>query len=158
MLDNNGQQIDQTYGRILLDPWLERRIKAFDANLRLMYDQGRKKWVVLEKALDGSGTFNVILTCEDKDGNARTPGDWILNRLFVYRHNYEEKRRIGVDCWLNNLRSQIDDERQREEQALSDNNQAMLKDDIVQWRKVNREMRNEPTSDVTAGYQKGASA
>lgn len=151
--DRAGQLIGETYSTVLQDPFFERKLKGFDPNLRLVFDQIRKKWVVLEAALDGSG-WNIILTCEDEKGNSKAPGEWVMNRLFVYRQRYEEKQRMGVDNWFERLKSDLDAHVAKEEQKISDEYQARLREDVVQWRKAAKELDNLPPSDATAGYRK----
>jgi len=153
MRDTFGQEIEQTYSVILTDPNFERRLKAFDPRLKLMFDQGSKRWIVLEWAYDNSG-WNRILVAEDKEGNPKPLGEWVFNRLFVYRQRYEAKRDIGVDQWFKNLVYEADKEKEKKSENWSDNHQAMLREDITQWRKASKELKNEPIADATAGYPK----
>jgi len=151
--DRAGNLIGKTYSLILQDPFFEKKLKNFDSNLKLTFDQIQRKWVVLENAPDGSG-WNVIITCEDEHGNPKAPGEWILNRLYVYRQRYEAKKKMGVDEWFRHLKAQVDANIQSEEEKISDESRARLRDDVVQWRKAAKELDNLPASDATAGYRK----
>ncbi|OQA61432.1 MAG: hypothetical protein BWY41_00112 [Candidatus Atribacteria bacterium ADurb.Bin276] len=151
--DRAGNLIGETYSLILQDPFFENKLRNFDPNLRLTFDQIQKKWVVLEAAPDGSG-WNVILACEDEDGNPKAPGEWVLNRLYVYRQRYEAKREMGIDEWFKRLKSDLDAYVEKKEQQISDDHQAMLREDVVQWRKAAKELEGLPVSDATAGYRK----
>lgn len=151
--DRAGNLIGKTYSLILQDPFFEKKLKNFDPNLKLSFDQLQRKWVILEAAPDGSG-WNIIITCEDEHGNAKAPGEWILNRLFVYRHRYEEKKKMGIDQWFKRLKADLDANIQKEEDKISDESQARLRDDVVSWKKAAKELDNLPPSDATAGYRK----
>jgi len=151
--DGAGNLIGKTYSLILQDPFFERKLKSFDPNLRLSFDQVRRKWVVLEAAPDRSG-WNIIITCEDDSGNPKAPGEWVLNRLFVYRQRYEAKKQVGVDEWFKRLKAQADANVLNEEEKISDDHRARLREDVVQWRKAAKELDNLPASDATAGYRK----
>lgn len=151
--DRAGNKIGETYSLILADPFFERKLQSFDPSLKLTFDQIRRKWVVLEAAPDGSG-WNIVVTCEDENGNPKAPGEWVLNRLFVYRQRYEAKRQMGVDAWFAKLKLEADAHIAKEEEKISDENRARLREDVVQWRKAAKELDNLPPSDATAGYRK----
>lgn len=150
MLDNNGQPIT----RLLTDPAFEARLKTFDPNLELVFDQTRERWMVLEKALDGSGTYNIIIIAEDKDKQPKPLGEWVFNTLYVYRQRYDEKVRVGVDNWLNGLADEAKRQKAEMEEKASQDNVDRIKDDITSWRKASKEIQGLPVSDVTAGYRK----
>ena len=154
MLNTHGEDVSTTYSTILADPFFEKRLATFDPHLKLMFDQVRHCWCVLEWALDDSG-WNIVLVCKDRDGNPKAPGDWVFDRLWIMRNNCEEKKRMGATNWLNSLKAKAEENTAREKAAVSDDHQAMLREDVLQWRKVRREMKNEPVSDATAGYPKG---
>ena len=144
-IDTNGQEIGKTY-RILIDLSFEKRLNAFDPNLKLVFDQTREKWVILEAA--PNGTWNIVITAD------QPLGEWVFNELFVQRMRAESKRKMGADRWLDNLIYEAGREKQKIEANLSDNEQAKIREDLVQWRKGNRERKNLPVSDAIAGYPK----
>lgn len=150
--DRLGQKFGKEYSTILADPYFEARLKSFDPNLKLMFDQHKKKWIVLEWALDNSG-WNLILTCEDKEGNPKPVGDWILNKLYVQRHNAEERRR-NPQQYFDDLMYKAEYEKNKIEESAHSEQRAKLIDDIISWRKVDNQLNNRPVSDVTAGYPK----
>lgn len=151
-LEINGGVTKENYTRILTDPSFGRRLKAFDKNLELFFDNGKKKWVVMEAV--SNGTWNLIVTCEHEDGTPKPVGDWIFNRLFVFRARQEAKQQVGVDTWLKQMRAQVELQDEMEQQKLSDNHQAHLREDVIQWRKGSYEMKGKPKSDAIAGYRK----
>jgi hypothetical protein len=151
-LDTYGQQVDQVYA-IITDPTFERRLKLFDPRLKLMFDQKDRRWVILEWAYDNSG-WNVILKAEDKEGNPMPLGDWVFNKLFVFRQQYLDKREKGVAKWLGDLKDECDTYKAEQARKSSDNRQHKILDDINDWRRGARELDNLPKSDVTAGYPK----
>ncbi len=152
-LDTLGRKVEQTYSRIITDPTFENRLRAFDPKLKLMFDQGTKKWTILEWAYDNSG-WNIILVAEDSKGEAKPLGEWVFNKLYVWRKKWEEKAQVGADKFLDNLIVEAAVQKEQMRQAASDDHQAMLKDDIIQWRKVSKELNNQPVNDATAGYRK----
>lgn len=152
MLDTYGQRIDQAY-LVITDPFFERRLKAFDPALKLSFDQMSKRWVILEKAPDGSG-FNCIIKAEYPDKTERPLGEWVFEKLHKYRQIYELKVKMGASQWLDDLKRQALENRQKEEEKISLEHQALIRDDLISWRKASRELQNMPTSDITAGYRK----
>lgn len=150
--DRLGRPFGEKYSLILQDPHFERRLKAFDPNLKLVFNQVNKRWVILEWAMDNSG-WNVLLTAEDDQKNPLPLGEWIFNKLYVWRHNYLEKRK-NPDQWWKNLEIEAEQQQLMMDAASSRSNQAILIDEVNEYRRAARELRNEPTSDVTAGYQK----
>ena len=151
--DRAGNRIGERYSTILSDPTLEKRLKNFDPNLKLTFDQTQKKWVVLEWACDNSG-WNIILTCEHSDGRPKAPGEWMMNRLWVYRQRYIQKKNMGIDAWFEKMRLDAAAHVREEEERFSIENQARMRDDVISWKKGARELDNLPISDATAGYRK----
>lgn len=137
---------------ILTDPSFERRLKAFDPNLKLLFDQNRRRWRILEWAPDGSG-WNLLMSAEDDEGNPKPLGEWIFNKLFVWRHN-AELRNKNPNQFFTDLQSIADRQKMEAETKASINHQHRLLDDINDWRRVSRELKGMPKSDVTAGYRK----
>lgn len=147
-----GRKFGDRYSLILTDPNFERRLRAFDPNLKLMFDQVKKRWTVLEWAPDNSG-WNIILVAEDNDERAKALGDWIFNRLYVYRHRYEARRQ-DPNSFFRGLMDETDRQQTEIDRKSSDDHKHILKDDISQWRKASKELRNRPVSDAVAGYRK----
>ena len=152
-IDTHGQRISEKYNVLLTQPFFEQRLKAFDPNLRLVFDQTKKRWTILEKERGGPG-FKILIVAQEDNGDPKPLGEWVFNKLFVWRKKWEEKADMGVDAWFKKLVYEADIEKNLIEEKASEEHQAMLRDDINQWRKVSRELQNLPTSDVTAGYAK----
>lgn len=152
-IDTYGQRIEENYSVILTDPSFERRLQAFDPNLRLMFDQARKRWIVMEWALDNSG-WNCLIIAEDSKGDPKPLGEWVFSKLFVKRHNYELKKQLGADGYFNNLLAQAHEQQEQMAASASDDNQAMIREDITQWRKAAKEIEKGVAADATAGYRK----
>ncbi len=153
MLDNLGQRLDR-YSVVLTDPTFEARLKRFDPNLKLMFDQVKKRWIVLEKAYDGSG-FNVLLVCEDKATKEPVPlGEWVFMTLYAWRKEYERKRGMGIDKWLNDLKNEAISQKEEIAEKASQDNVDLIKDEIIQWKKASKELQGLPVADATAGYRK----
>ena len=150
--DRLGGIAGEKYSLVLYDPVFERRLKQFDPNLRLRFNRFNERWYVLEKALIGSG-YNIILKCEDDKGNPKPVGEWLFNKLFVMRHNYDELRR-NPNQWWNNFEYQVEKEQEEIAQKGHVEQKARLIDDVNQWRKAYRDFVDLPKSDVTAGYPK----
>ncbi len=138
---------------ILTDPYFENRLKMFDPSLRLIFDQTKRRWTILEKAHDNSG-WNCILVAEDSRGEPKPLGEWVFNRLFVYRNNYEAKRDGRVDNWLKRFQYEEELQKQKIQQALADDSEAGIREDISQWRKELSGFLGKPRSDAIAGYRK----
>lgn len=151
-LDTYGQQTDEIY-TIISDPTFERRLKQFDPRLKLMFDQQAKRWVILEWAYDNSG-WNIILKAEDREGKPMPLGDWVFNKLFVFRQQWLAKAEKGVDRWLEDMKEECEDIKAEQARKASENQQNKILDDINDWRRGARELDNRPKSDVTAGYPK----
>ena len=150
-LDTYGRKFDDVY-QIITDPSFEKRLKLFDRNLKLVFDQQSKRWVILEWALDGSD-WNIILKAEDKEGNTRPLGQWVFNTLFAYRQNYIAKREMGADKWFESLAEEANTNNTVADSKASKAHQEQILDDIVEWRKAAREFDGGCANDVTAGYQ-----
>jgi hypothetical protein len=150
--DALGNQWGKDYSLLLTDPHLENELKLFDPNLKLMFNQIEKQWVILEWALDHSG-WNVIHRCP-KNESPNWPA--IKNRLFVMRSNAELRNKNPME-YFENLNRRAEAQKESMLESAADNDRAHLREDVVQWRKANREMRNQPASDAVAGYPKIAS-
>lgn len=158
-----GNKFGETYSLILTDPTFEKRLKMFHQStgghpddIKLMYDQSRKRWCVLEWAPDNSG-WNLLLVCEDKITKEPRPvGDWIFNQLFVWRHNFLEKQKDSASYW-DNLDYQAKQQRLAIDSAWSREHRGILADERNEWRKAWREINSLPVADVTAGYPKSTS-
>lgn len=150
-LDTYGRKTDEFYS-IITDPTFEKRLQAFDPRLKLMFDQQSKRWVVLEWAYDDSG-WNIILKCEDREGNPKPLGEWVFNKLFVFRKQWEAKMEKGPDKWLDDMVAECTEIQKEQERKASEKHQDMILDDITEWRKAAREFDGGCANDVTAGYQ-----
>ena len=150
--DQLGRKFGETYSLILTDPTFESRLRSFDPNLKLMFDQIRKKWVILEWALDNSG-WNILLTAEDDKKQPKALGEWVFNKLYVWRHNAELRNKDPHQFFKDAKWNAEWDESKIETQSSIDH-QNILKDERHEWRKANRELKNQPVSDATAGYPK----
>lgn len=139
-------------GMILTDPTFEKRLKSFDPRLELVFDQFKKKWVILEYWASNQ-LPNIVMTCEDRDGVAMPPGQWVFQKLYVMRHNYEATR-DDIDKRWNDLQNQQNEQIEIIDKDISNNFQALIRDERNLFRKINRHIKNEPISDVTAGYPK----
>lgn len=151
-IDTHGRRIADGY-KILADPTFDKRLKAFDERLSLLFDQTTQRWVIVEEAGDRSG-FNIIIIAEDSEGNPKSLGDWIFNQLFVFRAKAEEKKGLGADRWLAALRYQADYETAKNFKKTSQTAREMILDDINVWRRGIAELNNEPTSDIGVSYRK----
>lgn len=143
------------FGKILLDSNFEKRLKLFDPNLKLVFDQARQRWTILEWALDNSG-WNILIRAEDDQGNEKPLGEWVFNKLFVWRHNQEEKARKGVDQWIKDTDYECDRQKEAILRNHSNNFRAHIVEDINEFRRGFKIMNNESPADVTAGYPKVA--
>lgn len=154
-LDTYGRPAcrEYTFGKILLDHSFERRLKLFDPSLKLVYDNSRQRWTVLEWALDNSG-WNVLITAEDDEGNEKPLGEWVFNKLWVWRKRAEERNKKGVDYWLRELRDARNELETKTFEEHSKEAQYKICNNINRFRKAIKKMNNEPASDVTAGYPK----
>lgn len=150
--DRLGNKIGETYSTMLVDPYFERRLKSFDSNLKLMFDQIKKRWTILEFAPDGSG-WNIIYTAEDDFGNAMPLSDYIFDDLKDMRLKYDLRYK-NPNAYFDSLIAESERQKQEIEMKSSIEHRAKLLDDINDWRRANRELNNRPKSDVTAGYNK----
>lgn len=150
--DNLGGEIGRDYSTILTDPTFEKRLQSFDKNLKLMFDQRNKRWRILEWAPDGSG-WNLLMTAEDDEGNAKPLGEWVFNKLYVWRHNAEQRNK-DPQKFYTQLLTMGDEQRNQIQRQSSLNHQYKLIDERNEWRRAWREWKNLPKSDVTAGFPK----
>lgn len=138
-----------TYSTLLVNPDFERKLRMFDSTLKLMFDQGSRRWCVLEPMANNK--WKCLLKSEDKEGNAKPLGDWVINQLFVWRHN-AEARNDNPNKFLDGLIWEQEKQRAELERKQSEEHQYRLKHDINDWRRAANELAGKPTSDVTAGY------
>lgn len=150
---NTGEIVEERFSTILTDPTFEKRLKAFDSRLKLMFDQRKKRWVVLEWAYDNS-CYNIILVCEDENKNPLPVGEWVFNTLVAYRRRWENKKTSGANCWLDQLAYEAKCQKEKIVKNVSDDNQARIKEDITQWRKASKSIYSGCGSDAIAGYRK----
>ncbi len=154
-LDTYGKPACRVYnfGRILADNSFEQRLKCFDPNLKLVFDNTRQRWTILEWALDNSG-WNIVMRAQDDEGNPKPLGEWMLNQLYVWRHNNSRQRDVGIIQW----EKESDYEMEKQKAAIlaghSREFRGRIVDNINQFRRGHKEMINESTADVTAGYPK----
>jgi hypothetical protein len=141
--DRIGGEFGKQYSLVVTDPFFERRLKSFDPRLKLMFDQVKRRWTILEWASDNSG-WNIILTAEDDVTKEPKPlGEWIFNRLYVYRHRHEEKMK-DPDIWFNNLLYEADYQARKIEAKSDEEGKYRLRHDYLQWRKVAKDWRQLP--------------
>lgn len=151
--DALGGHFGRDYSLILTDPTFESRLKSFDPNLKLMFDQRIKKWRILELAPDNSG-WNIILTCENPETKEAVGlGDWVFMTLRAYQESYELRRK-NPNNFFNGLISEAAAQAAQIEAKGSEEHKYKLLDERNEWRRAARELRNLPKSDVTAGYPK----
>ena len=149
-----GNKLGKDYSMILTDPTFERRLKAFDPNLKLLFDQNKKKWTILEYERDNTGKWRILLRSEDDVTKKPIPvGDWIFERLLEFRNMYEHNA-INSDQHFRDLTYKADMQMVELETKSSINHMHQLLDDRNEWRRAARELKNFPKSDVTAGYPK----
>lgn len=153
-LDTHGRPACKQYsfGKIL-NASFERRLKSFDPNLKLVFDQTKQRWTILEWALDNSG-WNIIIRAEDEHGNEKPLGEWVFNKLWVWRNQGEERNRIGAGRWLDNFDYEAEKQKTQILESHSREFRGRIVDDINQFRKALKIANNEAPSDVTAGYPK----
>lgn len=147
--DRLGGKFGETYSLILTDPTFETRLKQFDPALKLMFDQIKKRWVVLEWAPDNSG-WNIILKAEE-NGQPRALGEWVFKELHEMRRKYDEKHGNPDQFWRD-LIWKADWQKDMIDTKVSIDHQHLLSEERNEWRRAWRELNNLPTSDVTAGY------
>lgn len=148
-----GNKLGQVYSTILTDPTFERRLKAFDPNLKLLFDQKKKKWTILENAPDGSGWNKILVSEDDRTKEPKAVGEWIFERLWEFRNMYEHRHK-NPNQYFNDLMYRADQQATEIQRQGSINHKNKLLDDRNEWRRAARELKNLPKSDVTAGYPK----
>jgi len=151
--DITGAKFGERYSLILTDPTFERRLHAYDPNLKLMFDQFSKRWAILVWREDNTG-WQILMKCEDDFGNPMPLDDHIFEHLNWMRKQYDEKHRMGGDRFYDHLLSQADDQQEKMRQAQSEENQYRIRTDINQWRKGFNELQGLPRNDAIAGYPK----
>jgi len=147
-----GNKFGERYSLILTDPTFERRLKMYDPNLKLMFDQFTKRWVILVWREDNSG-WQILMRCEDDFGEPMPLGDHVFEHLNWMRRRWEEARKDG-NKFYDGLNEQADAYKAKIDKKIAEENQYRIRTDFVQWDKGFRELRNEPKSDATAGYPK----
>lgn len=150
--DRFNRKFGERYSLILTEPDFERRLKNWDPNLKLMFDQHSKRWCILEWSSDNSG-WNLLMKAEDEEGNPTPLGDWVFNKLYVWRDRWLYKMH-NPDQFLDDMIYKAQCEQESISNNISDNNKHLLLHDRNDWRRAARELKNFPTSDVTAGYPK----
>jgi len=153
--DALGRRLDETYGGVIIDSTFERRLKMFDPTLKATFDQSIKRWRILAFNPERQNwTILITATVDGKPNSAPKPlGDWVFTTLLIYRHNYEVKMRNPAG-FLDSLNAEAARQQLEIEEKSSDEHKHKLLDDRNEWRRAARELRNFPTSDVTAGYRK----
>jgi len=137
---------------ILADSSFDRRLKLFDPNLYLVFDQKRQRWCVLEKALDGSGS-NLLIVCEDDKGEPKPLGEWVFNTLFVWRARGEERNR-NVEQFYLDERAEEDRQAKEMNKKADEIGEYFWKHEIRACQKIANLLSNLPQNDVTAGFRK----
>lgn len=150
--DRLGNKIGETYSTMLVDPYFEKKLKSFLPSLKLMFDQVKKKWVILEWAPDNSG-WNIIYTFQDDFGNPMPLGDYVFDHLRDMMNQNEIKLK-NPDAYFDNLIYKSEKQKEEIQRKSSEEHKKKLLEDINEWRKSSRELKNQPKSDVTAGYRK----
>lgn len=150
--DRIGNELGKTYSTVVVNPYFEKRLKNFDSSLKLLFDQLKKKWVILEWAPDNSG-WNIIYTAEDDFGNAMPLGEHVFEHLHDMRRKYA-LRFQDPNAYFDSLIAESERQKAEIERKSSEAHKTQLLDDVNDWRRANRELKNLPTSDVTAGYNK----
>lgn len=147
-----GNKFGERYSLIMTDPTFERRLKAYDPNLKLMFDQFTKRWAILVWREDNTG-WQVLMKCEDDFGNPMPLGDEVFVQLNWMRKQYDEKYK-NCNSFYEKLLTQADEYKEKQERKMSEENQYRIRTDWVQWRKGFDRLKNLPSSDATAGYRK----
>lgn len=147
-----GVPLGERFILSLNDLDFERKLKAFDRNLKLLFNKKKQRWAIVEKRQDGSG-WNILFCLEDRGGEPKGLGDWVINKLIVMRANYEAKRR-NADQFEKLLENAESDFKSGELKKTHQENRLRIVDDINVFRKAYKNLMNEPISDVTAGYPK----
>lgn len=129
-----GNKFGEEYSLIMTDYSFENRLKAFDSNLKLMFDQRKKRWTILEWARDNSG-WRILMTCEDDFGNPMPVGDWVFGHLKWMQDQYTQKLK-GSDGFYDDLVAKADEYKVKKDKELSEEAQYRVRTDIHQWRKA----------------------
>lgn len=140
---------------MIVDPGFLRKLKAFDPLLDCVFYKHLERWVIRGFDQYGRCVQPYLLILEDeKTKEAKPFGDWVLNVLHVWRQRAME-RDHNIDAYVR--KQEAEEQRQREyiEKCVSDDHQAQLKDDILQWRRAAQEINNLPTSDIGFHAVKG---
>lgn len=137
---------------IMPDSTWDMRLKAFDPNLRLVFDQLTKRWKIIENALDGDGV-NIVLTLEDCEGNAQPFGEWIFGALRDFRNKaYEAKR--NLDQFLLGEENEAQRQRSEMERKCDEIGDYFAKHEKREYGKIMNLLRGDPVSDISAGFRK----
>lgn len=147
-----GNKFGERYNTYLVDPAFERKLKAYDPKLKLMFDQFSKRWAILVWREDNSG-WQILMKCEDDFGNPMPLGDAVFEHLNWMRQRYNEKHR-NADGFYESLLSQADDYKEKLQKKIAQENQYKIRTDFTQWRKGFDELNNLPKADAIAGYPK----
>ena len=147
-----GNKFGDKYSLIITDPTFERRLKMYDPDLKLMFDQFTKRWVILAWREDNTG-WQIILRCEDDFGNPMPLGEHVFFQLNWLRENNDQKLK-NPDRWYDGLLAEGDAYAKKQDDLMAKENQYRIITDYAQWDKGFRELRNEPVSDAIAGYPK----
>lgn len=124
----------------------ETSLRCFDPNLIIRFHRHRKQWMILEKALIGSG-WNIVLDLDT------TPGEWVLLKLRAMRDTNELCRR-NAKIFENTAKNELQSKQDKLNLASSANHKALFMDRKNDFRRAVRALKNLPTSDVSAGYRK----
>lgn len=147
-----GNKFGERYSNVIVDPSFERRLNAYDPQLKLMFDQFSKRWVILVWREDNSG-WQILMKCEDDFGNPMPLGDHVFEHLNWMRKRYDEKYKDS-NRFFDGLLSQADDYKEKQSRKIAEENQYKIRTDIAQWRKGFNELQNLPKADAIAGYPK----
>lgn len=79
--------------------------------------------------------------------------DKVKEKLDEFRRNADEIKR-NPDAFHDKLMAKKDSHDEKLKKKVSDDTKNLLKDNLLLFRKASRELKNEPVSDVTAGFPK----
>lgn len=145
-----GNKFGERYSTFLVDPAFEARLRLYDPQLKLMFDQVTKRWVILVWAEDNSG-WQILMKCEDDFGNPMPLGDHVFTHLNWMRRQYEEKRKSPT-VFLDSLIEKAEAYKEKRSKELSEEAQYRVRHDISQWRKAFNNHSKLSPSDAIAGY------
>lgn len=138
---------------LLVNHDFEDRLKAFDPFLSLHFCQIRKRWCVVEAARDGCGDAKLLIVAQNDVTKEAIPlGEWVFEALRAMNQNWQEAANVGAGIWYDRMVDSNQKAQEKLERQISDESCHRLMETRTLWRKAARELRNEPTSDVTAGY------